>query len=131
MESFSGGICTIFIKEFDDLKPVFNLIVFRITIDIIDIFHETTIAVSIITFYINLLHLDSSFLPPSESNMFLNFCNKAYTSTLNYISGIKLNKKGKLRYNFTLLTYGERSPVVKAPGCGPGDRGFKSLRSPQ
>ncbi len=26
--------------------------------------------------------------------------------------------------------YGERSQVVKAPGCGPGIRGFKSHRSP-
>ena len=26
---------------------------------------------------------------------------------------------------------GERSPAVKAPGCGPGDRGFESHRSPQ
>ena len=34
-----------------------------------------------------------------------------------------------VKYNTCVC--GERSPVVKAPGCGPGDRGFKSHRSPQ
>ena len=43
--------------------------------DIIDVLHETTIAVSVATFYIDLLHLTPLFSPPRESNMFLNFCN--------------------------------------------------------
>ena len=33
-------------------------------------------------------------------------------------------------HHYTIEWHGERSRVVKAPGCGPGDRGFKSHRSP-
>jgi hypothetical protein len=40
----------------------------------------------------------------------------------------RLKATGILKYN--ICGCGERSPVVKAPGCGPGDRGFKSHRSP-
>ena len=34
------------------------------------------------------------------------------------------------KYVIITKVYGERSQVVKAPGCGPGIRGFKSHRSP-
>ena len=42
--------------------------------DIVNELHETTIAASKVTCYIDLLHLDPFPPPPSESNMFLNFC---------------------------------------------------------
>jgi hypothetical protein len=42
---------------------------------------------------------------------------------------LRLKVRTIVKYN--ILVCGERSPVVKAPGCGPGDRGFKSHRSPQ
>ena len=41
----------------------------------------------------------------------------------------KIETRAMLKYN--TRDCGERSPAVKAPGCGPGDRGFKSHRSPQ
>jgi hypothetical protein len=44
-------------------------------------------------------------------------------------SFLRLKVKAIVKYN--IWGCGERSPVVKAPGCGPGDRGFKSHRSPQ
>ena len=42
---------------------------------------------------------------------------------------LRLKVRTIVKYN--IWGCGERSPVVKAPGCGPGDRGFKSHRSPQ
>jgi hypothetical protein len=39
--------------------------------------------------------------------------------------------KAAVIVKYNICGCGERSPVVKAPGCGPGDRGFKSHRSPQ
>jgi hypothetical protein len=42
---------------------------------------------------------------------------------------LRLKVGAIVKYN--IFVCGERSPVVKAPGCGPGDRGFKSHRSPQ
>ena len=42
--------------------------------DIVNELHETTIATSKVTCYIDLLHVDFFSLSPSESNMFLNFC---------------------------------------------------------
>ena len=41
----------------------------------------------------------------------------------------EIERDDDCRYN--VYVCGGRSPVVKAPGCGPGDRGFKSHRSPQ
>ena len=44
-------------------------------------------------------------------------------------SASRLKATAIVKYN--ICGCGERSPAVKAPGCGPGDRGFKSHRSPQ
>ena len=44
------------------------------------------------------------------------------------VSFSRLKVAAIVKYN--ICGCGERSPVVKAPGCGPGDRGFKSHRSP-
>ena len=55
-------------------QAFFNASAFGVVKDIMNIFHETTIAASKVTGYVDLLHLDSSSSPPKESNMFLNFC---------------------------------------------------------
>ena len=74
VESFPGSLCTKLIEELDYLQSSFDALSFGMINDIVTVLHETTIAVSVITFYIDLLHLDSLSLPPQESNMFLNFC---------------------------------------------------------
>ena len=39
-------------------------------------------------------------------------------------------RKKASKNNFHYFLDGGRSSVGRAPGCGPGGRGFKSLRSP-
>jgi len=76
VERFSGCLGSKFIKELDYLESFFNDSLPRMVDANGTVLHETTIAVSVITFYIDLLHLDPSPSPPSESNMLLNFCSQ-------------------------------------------------------
>ena len=74
MESPSGSHRAELIEELNNFQSLFDTFSFGMVKDIVDILHETTIAVSIVTFHIDLPHPDSFLLPPPESNMFLNFC---------------------------------------------------------
>ena len=74
MKSFPGSPCAKLIEELNYLQSSFDALSFGMINDIVTVLHETTIAVSVITFYIDLLHLHSLFYPSQESNMFLNFC---------------------------------------------------------
>ncbi len=75
------GFCAVVIKELNRFEPLFDTFSFGMVKDIIEVLHETTIAVSVVTFYIDLFHPDSLFSPPGESNMFLNFCIRKAATT--------------------------------------------------
>ena len=75
VKSLFGCLSSKFIKKLNYAKPLFNTLLGEMTGTIRILFHETTIAVSKVTFYINLFHLVPNPSSPPESNMFLNFCN--------------------------------------------------------
>jgi len=74
VESPSGSHFAELIEKLNYLQPSLDTLSLRMVKDVLNILHETTIAASVITCHIDLLHPDSPFSPPWESNMFLNFC---------------------------------------------------------
>lgn len=88
-EGLPGGLCAVFIKELDYLKPGLNLRVLGVIQDVIDALHASTTTAPVVTIYIDLFHLASPFSPPRESNMYLNFCiviNIYFANTLQIIT---------------------------------------------
>ena len=74
MESLLSGCEAKFITKLNDLYSFLDVRLLRMIKNVINTLHEATIAASVITFYIDLLHSVSPSSPPRESNMFLNFC---------------------------------------------------------
>ena len=61
-----GVLCcfeAVLITKLDNLDSALNSCPFRVVEDVVNVLHETTIAVSVVTIYVNLLHPDSLFSP--------------------------------------------------------------------
>ena len=84
MKGSLSGLQAEFIEEFEDFQPLFNDGSLGVIEIIHYIVHEMNIGFSEAMTYVDLFHLDSSFSPPLESNMFLNFCtmNNVFSSLL-------------------------------------------------